>query len=205
MKNISDKTIARALVYIRVLENLIKEKKRFISSKELEGITGISDVKIRKDISSFGRVGTPRIGYRTDELKNKLKDFILQQNVVHIALFGVGNLGMAILKYPGFNKEKIKLVAAFEKDKSKVNMKINGTKVYPAERASEIIKKTHADLGIIAVSQKDSQEVADLMVAAGLKGIINFAPISINVPKKVQVKNIDLTIEFLSLFYSLRH
>lgn len=204
MKSIPHRTVDRALIYIRTLEGLIKEERRFISSKDLARITGISDVQIRKDISNFGRVGTPRVGYKTAELNKTLKNFVLQDDVIHVALFGVGYLGTAMLRYPAFYKDKIKIVAAFEKNKGKIGKEINGVMIYSVEHAPKIIKKTHADLGIIAVPAANSQKVADVMVLSGLRGIVNFAPASINVPEKVAVKNIDFTIELLSLFCNSR-
>ncbi|MFH1504195.1 MAG: redox-sensing transcriptional repressor Rex [Candidatus Omnitrophota bacterium] len=204
MKKVSNRIVSRAFLYIRTLENLIKEKRFLISSAELAEITGLTDVQIRKDISKFGKVGIPRIGYKVVELKNILEDFVLQQNVVHIALFGVGNLGAALMRYPGFQTEKIKLVAAFDKAKNKIGKKINGVKIYSVEKASQVIKKTHADIGIIAVPSQYSQEVADLMVLTGLKGIINFSPNSVSTPKKVSVKDIDFSIEIFSLFCNSR-
>ncbi|MFA6599965.1 MAG: redox-sensing transcriptional repressor Rex [Candidatus Omnitrophota bacterium] len=200
MTKISQKTVSRALRYIRALENLIKQKHRLVSSKELAAVTGVTDVQIRKDISSFGKVGRPRIGYRTAELKNVLEDFVLQDDMLRIALFGVGNLGTAILKYPGFLKDRIRVVAAFDVEPQKIGKKVGLVTVYPFERAPQIIRKTRANIGIIAVPQGFSQDVADLMVLAGLRGIVNFSPASVSVPAEVRVKDIDLTIEFLSLF-----
>ncbi|MFH1360636.1 MAG: redox-sensing transcriptional repressor Rex [Candidatus Omnitrophota bacterium] len=200
MKKVSKKTIDRALLYMRILEGLIKEKRNLISSGQLADIAQTSDVQIRKDISHFGKVGTPRLGYNTKELKKILEDFILQENVVRVVLFGVGNLGTAIIKYPGFHKGKVKMIAAFEKDAQKIGKKINNLTIYPIERAPEVIRKTKAHIGIIAVPKEYAQEVADLIVLSGLRSIINFAPESITVPKNVLVKDIDLTIEFLSLF-----
>ena len=182
---------------------MIKDKRYLVSSGDISRIIGVSDVQIRKDISRFGKVGTPRIGYRTVDLKKILKDFILQRDVVRIVLFGVGNLGTAILKYPAFNKDKIKVVAAFDRLGSKIHKKINSVIVYPVERAPEVIKKVRADIGIIAVPKRSAQGVADIMVLSGLRGIVNFSPSAINVPKNVMVKDIDLTIEFLSLFCSM--
>lgn len=199
MNKPSRKTITRVLLYIRTLESLLKEKHYLVSSKQLSDITGLSDVQIRKDISSFGKVGKPRLGYKTVDLKNKLKDFLLQDNIVHLVLFGVGNLGSAMLKYPGF-EGRIRLVAAFDISRDKIGRKINGVKIYHINRAPEIIKSKHADIGIIAVPASCSQDVADLMVLSGLQGIINFSPISLSTPKNVRVKDIDFTIEFLSLF-----
>lgn len=200
MKHISRKTVSRALLYIRVLESLIKEKRNLVSSQELARLTGLTDVQIRKDISSFGKLGTPRIGYKTKELRDALEDFVLQQETVHLVLFGVGNLGTAILRYPGFHQGKIKIVAAFDKAPKKVGRKINGIMIYSVESAPEIIKKTHADIGLITVPKEHSQEVADLIVLSGLRGVVNFSPTSLTVPKNVFVRDIDLTIEFLTLF-----
>ncbi len=200
MRKIPRKTITRVLLYIRTLESLIKEKRYLVSSRQLAEITGLSDVKIRKDISNFRSVGKPRIGYNTVELKKTLANYLLQNNTVRLVLFGAGNLGAAILKYPGFHQSKVKLVAAFDVAPHKVGKKINGVKVYPVERAPEIIKRHRADIGIIAVPKEHSQEVANYMVLSGLHRIINFAPCSISVPTKVQVRNFDFTIEFLSLF-----
>jgi len=200
MKKIPRKTITRVLLYIRTLEGLLKEKRYLVSSRQLSDITGLSDVKIRKDISNFKKIGKPRIGYKTVDLKKILEDYLLQDNVVHLVLFGVGNLGSAILKYPGYHRDKVKLVAAFDVSDHKVGKKIDGVRIYPVERAPEIIKRRHADIGIIAVPKEHCQEVADYMVLSGLTRIVNFAPASISVPAKVQVRNMDFTIEFLSLF-----
>ncbi|HNV86269.1 MAG TPA: redox-sensing transcriptional repressor Rex [Candidatus Omnitrophota bacterium] len=201
---ISQKTVSRALRYIRVLEHLIKQEVALVSSKQLASLVGLTDVQIRKDISNFGKIGTPRIGYNAAELKSTLEEFVLQQEKVHVALFGVGNLGTAILRYTGFHKDKIKIVAAFDVAENKIGRNVNGVSIYPLKRAPEVIRKRHVDIGVIAVPVEHSQEVADLMVISGLKGIINFSPTSICVPARVLVKNIDLTIEFLSLFCDMK-
>jgi redox-sensing transcriptional repressor len=205
MKKIPRKTIVRVLLYIRTLESLIKEKRYLVSSKQLSEITGLSDVKIRKDISNFKKVGKPRVGYKTVELKKTLQDFLLQNNTVNLVLFGAGNLGSAILKYPGFHQRKVRVVAAFDVSSHKIGKKINGVRIYPVERAPEVIRRVKADIGIIAVPKEHSQEVADYMVLSGLHRIINFAPCSISVPAKVKVRNFDFTIEFLSLFCDTPH
>ncbi|MBU9889824.1 MAG: redox-sensing transcriptional repressor Rex [Candidatus Omnitrophica bacterium] len=204
MKKLPRKIITRVLLYIRTLEGLLKEKRYLVSSKQLAEITGLSDVKIRKDISNFRKIGRPRIGYRTAELKKTLEDYLLQNHKVNLVLFGAGNLGAAILKYPGFHRDKVRIVAAFDAAGDKIGKKINGVRIYPVERAPEIIKRQRADIGIIAVPKEHSQEVADYMVLSGLHGIVNFAPCSINVPAKVQVRNMDFTIEFLSLFCDIQ-
>ncbi|MBD3246988.1 MAG: redox-sensing transcriptional repressor Rex [Candidatus Omnitrophica bacterium] len=200
MTHISRKTIARVFLYIRTLDTLIRQKRNLISSKELARIVGVTDAQIRKDISNFARIGRPGIGYNTQELKDTLEEFVLQHNCVKLVLFGVGNLGTAILQYPGFQKNKIKIIAAFEKKEEKIGSVINGVRVYAAKDAPRIIAQKKADIGIIAVPERASQEVADMLVLSGLKGIVNFAPTTIAVPRNVMVKDIDFSIEFLSLF-----
>ncbi|MDP8264808.1 MAG: redox-sensing transcriptional repressor Rex [Candidatus Aceula lacicola] len=204
VKKISKKTIERALLYIRTLEGLVKSNRYLVSSGELAKMTGFSDVQIRKDISKFGKVGTPRIGYKTIELRDILEGFVLQQDSVYAALFGVGNLGSAILKYPGFHKGRIKIIAAFDKDLKKIGKKINDVNIYSIDKAPKIIKRTKIEIGIIAVPKEFSQEVADIVVLSGLKGIVNFSPMSIVVPKNIVVRDIDFTIEFLSLFCDIQ-
>jgi len=204
MKKIPRKTIERALLYIRTLEGLIKAKRYLISSSELAAMTGFSDVQIRKDISKFGKVGTPRIGYKTIELRDILERFVLQENDVRAVLFGVGNLGSAILKYPGFQKDRIKIMAAFDNDKRKIGKKINDVTIYALSKAPQMIKKTRSEIGIIAVPKEYSQEVADVIALCGLRGIINFTPTSITAPKNIVIRDIDLTIEFLSLFCDIQ-
>ena len=161
-------------------------------------------MQIRKDISSFGKIGTPRIGYKTQDLKKTLEDFVLQKRIVRIALFGVGNLGTAILKYPGFHQDKIRLVAAFDQAKGKIGRVINGVKVYSIKEVPKIIPKTQATIAIIAVPKEFSQQIADIIVLTGIRGIVNFSTTSASVPKNVWVKDIDLTIEFLSLFSAIQ-
>jgi len=200
MMKIPRKVITRVLLYIRTLEVLAKEKRYLVSSRQLADITGLSDVQIRKDISNFRKIGKPRIGYRTGELKRTLQNYLLQDRKVRVVLFGVGNLGSAILRYPGFLQNKIKVVAAFDVSRLKIGKKIGGVKVYSVDRAPEIVKRLRGDIGIIAVPKESCQEVADYMVLSGLQKIVNFASCPVSVPAKVQVRNIDFTIEFLSLF-----
>ena len=202
MRPFSNKTITRAFLYIRILDDLIQNKEKYISSQSLSDISGLTDVQIRKDISLFGKVGKPRIGYDTKELRDFLETFVLK-NTVRAVLFGVGHLGQAILKYPGFQTERIKIVAAFDKDKRKIAKKINKVSVYGLKDVFSIIHRSRAEIAIIAVPAPVVQEIADIIVKAGIKGIINFAPASVVVSKDIYVRNIDLTIEFLSLFYDI--
>jgi len=182
-----------------MLDDLNKEGRIHISSKQMAQILGSTDVKIRKDISNFAPVGKPRVGYKIAELKGLLEEFV-QKSTVHAVLFGVGNLGTAILKYPEFQSNKIRLVSAFDIDPKKIGKTLCGIRVYAYGDAKKLIPKSHAEIGIIASPKEQGQDIADLMVRCGLKGIMNFAPTTISVPPHVLLKNVDLSIELMSLF-----
>jgi redox-sensing transcriptional repressor len=201
---VSQKTTSRVLRYSRILNDAAKDGKLTISSAELAALAGLSDAQVRKDISSFGKVGRPRIGYVVADLKRVFAGMVLPRTV-HVVLFGVGNLGSAILRYPGFDQEKIRIVAAFDQDKARIGRVISGVTVYDVAQAPGIVKRVDAKIGINATPVAASREIADIMVRSGLKGIVNFAPTTLNVPSKVFVRNIDFTIEFLSLFCDIQN
>ncbi|MEW5894907.1 MAG: redox-sensing transcriptional repressor Rex [Candidatus Omnitrophota bacterium] len=204
MKRFPQKTISRTFMYLRVLDSLIEGAREFVSSQEIAAMAGVADVQVRKDISAFGKVGRPRIGYETEKLKRLLEEFIVQ-NVVHVVLFGVGNLGSAILRYPGFREDKVKILAAFDNDQEKIGKAINGITIYPVEKAELIIPKKHIEIGVIATPKQASQRIAEILVSCGIKGIINFSPTTVTVPKDVHIRNIDLAVEFLTLFCDMVH
>lgn len=200
MKPVSCKIVARVLSYIRALES---EKPHHLSSRHLARLAGTTEAQVRKDISHFGRVGTPRRGYRKAVLKKRLEAFFIRNDVVHAVLFGAGNLGRAILGCPAFIKGRTQIVAAFDTNPKKIGRRIRGVRIYSPEMAPEVIRRRHVEIGIIAVPKEACQRSADLMVVSGLRGMINFAPAAIRVPKGVIVKDMDLTVELLSMFYEL--
>ncbi len=202
MKNISHKVVERSFIYIRALTNLSRQKKEVISSAELASLTGLSDGTVRKDISNFRAVGKPGVGYKVSKLKSVLEDYVLSRDVIHVVLVGVGNLGQAILKYPGFTRERLNIVAGFDTDRAKCGRRINGVRIYPFSSFCEKLKTVSADIAVIAVPEVSAQDVADRVVASGLKALVNFSPKALEVPEGVFVKNIDLTIELLSLYTS---
>ncbi|MFP4473512.1 MAG: redox-sensing transcriptional repressor Rex [Candidatus Omnitrophota bacterium] len=204
MNQFPQKTITRLLIYLRTVENLLARGRDYISSRELAEMIGLTDVQIRKDISRFGPVGKPRIGYNLADLKKVLEECVTR-HTLHVALFGAGNLGAAILKYPGFHRNKVQLVAAFDRDPAKIGQTINGVQIYSIDDAPFMIPQVHAEIGVIAVPDRYSQQIADVITASHIKGIVNFSPTSVRVPPDVLVKDIDLTIEFLSLFCDMNN
>jgi len=201
MKHLSRKAIARVLLYIRTLKSLLEKKQYSISSSELARILGISDAQIRKDISNFGKVGTPRVGYNIKELLRTLEEFVLKKEIIHVVILGAGNIGTALLKYSWKRKANLKIIAAFDSNKRKIGKIINSIPIYSIDKIETVIKKHRVDLVILAVPEDASQEIADMLISLGIQRIINFTPVTLQVPQTVSVKNIDLSIEFLSLYF----
>ena len=190
-KRIPDETIRRLPVYLRGLMFLLENGQGRISSKKLGDFIGVNSWQIRKDFSYFGDFGVRGVGYEIENLANEIKG-ILKLNINQkAALIGIGNLGSAVLSYPGFNIYGFNIAAAFDNNPQKIGSRINGFEILDISKL-DILKKLNVRLGIIAVPRKAAQEIADLLVKAGVTGILNFSPCYIIVPKKVKVITIDI-------------
>ncbi len=201
-KKIPESTISRLFVYLREIAELAKLNIRTISSAELGERTNLSDAQVRKDLGYFGQFGVSGSGYDTAELKKALEKILGKDKTWNVAVVGVGHLGSALLSYTGFERHGLEIVAAFDTDPEKVG-KLDGLTV----RAIDELPKTAADkkisIAIIAVPAENAQEVAERLVGAGVKCILNFAPVSLNTPEDVKVKNVDLSRELETLSYFL--
>lgn len=195
---VPERTVPRSLLYIRILGDLLNTGHEFVSSRELADLTGLQDSQIRKDISNFGAVGKPRVGYPVRALKELLEDRVYSK-ADPVVLFGVGHLGKAIARYPEFQSDRIHIAAAFDTDARKVGGTVGGIRVYSLAEAKRVVRRLGAEIGINAVPKAAAQEVVDLMVEMGIRGIINFSPVHVAVPAGITVRNIDLTIEFMTL------
>ena len=199
-RKIPDETVRRLPIYLRVLLSLSEQGQRSISSRNLANFLGINSWQIRKDISYFGEFGTPGVGYNIKKLIREIKK-ILKLNVVHkTALVGVGNLGSVILAYPGFRIYGFDIAAAFDNNPKKIGKKIKGLTIKNFSNLPTL-KKREINLAIIAVPGDAAQETADALVKAGVKGILNFSPCYITVPKKVKVITIDIAMDIARLPY----
>jgi redox-sensing transcriptional repressor len=197
---IPDETIRRLPIYLRGLQSLTEEGQQNISSKGLADLLGINPPQIRKDFSYFGAFGTPGAGYKVEKLARQIKK-ILKLDVVHrAALVGVGNLGSVVLAYPGFKIYGFNIAAAFDVDSKKVGRKVNNITIEYIVNL-KTLKRRKIDIGIIAVPRDAAQETADALVKAGVKGILNFSPRYITVPKKVKVITIDIAMDLARLPY----
>jgi redox-sensing transcriptional repressor len=171
-----------------------------IFSEYLADAAGTTSVQVRKDFSLFGISGNKRGGYYIDALIEKLNDILGKNELQKVILVGSGHMGAALMKYKGFEKEGIKIVAAFDIDPAKIN-KSGQIPVFPLEELKSYIEKNSIKIGIIGVPDMAAQDVADQMIVAGIKGILNFAPIRLKIPDNRIINNVNLELELENVIY----
>lgn len=201
--NISKATIDRLPLYFRTLRLAQDEGIDIISSDELGRRLGITPEQIRKDLASFGQFGKKGVGYYVNELKRNVGEILGLNNHWNIAVIGIGHLGAALANYQNFVTLGFNLVALFDQDPHVIGATVNHVKVEDIRYMKEIVKERNIQIGIIAVPAAFAQGVADKLVAAGVKGIWNFAPIKMEVPDTMHIVNEDLSIGLSSLSYHI--
>ncbi|MCE9546127.1 MAG: redox-sensing transcriptional repressor Rex [Planctomycetia bacterium] len=195
--------VSRLSLYLRELQHLLRDGKETISSGALGSRLGFSDAQVRKDLAYFGHFGYPGIGYRIDELVAAVKKILGTDRVWPVAIIGIGNLGRALLGYKGFSRQGFDIVAAFDSDPSKSGLIIEGIQVRPIDTLAAVVREQRIRLGMLAVPAPAAQGVADQLVLAGIDGIVNFAPVTINLPPHVSRLGVDLAIELEQITYDV--
>lgn len=198
------KTIYRLSIYLRCLHRLKSNAIRTVSSEALAKAAGVKSTQLRKDLTYFGQFGTRGLGYDVEQLSTMITDLLGTNSLQPVILVGVGNLGTALLSYRGFEQEGFEIVAAFDLDTSRKRSKRNPQIIYPMERLAPFIEERHVKMAILTVPATAAQEVANSLVSAGITGILNFAPIMIQVPEEVIVNNVNLAIELENLSYFIQ-
>jgi len=199
---IPDQTVERLPMYLRVLMSFAERGMRSVSSKELAREAGVNDWQVRKDLSYFGELGKPGVGYDVHGLACDIRRILRLDRARHAILIGVGNLGTAILAYGGFARYGLKIVAAFDKDPEKVGREVHGIRIQDMSQLKGL-RKRRISLAILAVPASAAQEVVDYLVKVGIKGILSFAACPLKVPKKVKVISIDIAMHLAILPYHL--
>ncbi|MCC6494298.1 MAG: redox-sensing transcriptional repressor Rex [Pirellulales bacterium] len=195
--------VNRLSLYLRELQHLVQHGIQTISSSQLGERLGFSDAQVRKDLAHFGNFGHPGVGYRCDELISEIRRILGTDRRWSVALVGVGNLGRALLGYRGFAPQGFALAAAFDSDPAKIGGRIEGVEILPMDRLSEVVAERHIDLGLIAVPAADAQTAADRLVAAGVRGIVNFAPLALVLPDGVSQVGVDLARELEQVAFAV--
>jgi len=197
---IPDETIRRLPIYLRGLLFWSEQSKKNISSKNLADFVGVNSWQIRKDFSYFGEFGTRGVGYNAEKLAKQIKKILKLDIAQKVALVGVGNLGSAVLAYPGLRICGFDIVVAFDINPKKIGKKINNIAIEDASKL-KTLKKRGINLVIMTVPRDAAQQTADALVKAGVRGILNFSPCHIAVPKKVKVITIDIAMDIARLPY----
>jgi redox-sensing transcriptional repressor len=202
---IPDIVIGRLPIYLRALNFLVAEGREITSSQELGDRLGISSAQIRKDLSHFGEFGKQGTGYDIAFLRDQLRQIMKVDRMWDVALVGAGNLGKAIADYGGFSGKGFNVTAIFDTDADKIGkpMGINQVAVQPIADLAETLKERGIQVGIIATPAEAAQGVARTMVEAGVRAILNYAPITITVPAGVRVQYIDPVVGLQRMTYYL--
>jgi redox-sensing transcriptional repressor len=198
------KAIYRLSVYLRCLQRLKTNQIRTVSSEALAKAARVKSTQLRKDLTYFGQFGTRGLGYDVGQLSQMISDLLGTNSLQPVVLVGVGNLGLALLTYKGFEQEGFEIVAAFDLDAARKRDKAIITAIYPMERLPEIVQKRGVKMAILTVPASTAQEVANQLIEAGITGILNFAPLVLHVPDEVSVNNVNLAIELENLSYFIQ-
>jgi redox-sensing transcriptional repressor len=198
------KTIYRLSVYLRCLARLKDNNIQTVSSEALAKVAGVKPTQLRKDLAYFGQFGTRGLGYDVGELSKMISDELGTTSLQPVILVGVGNLGLALLSYRGFEKEGFEIIAAFDAEPKRPRDKRISQPILEMEELPKFVEKNEVKMAIVTVPAAAAQTVANQLVQAGVMGILNFSPIVLTVPEEVMVNNVNVAIELENLSYFIQ-
>jgi redox-sensing transcriptional repressor len=202
-ESIPNPAVRRLSLYLRQLESFDGQGRRTISSKQLGESLRLTDAQVRKDLAYFGQFGHPGIGYRVEDLILELRKILGTDKTWGVVLVGAGNIGRAMAGYRGFDKKGFKLVGVFDNDPGKVGRKLGGFTIQPLSEMADMVRQHSVRLAILAVPAENAQDVADEIVDAGVRGLLNFAPISLSVPANVALQTVDMAVQLEQLAFQV--
>ena len=202
-KPIPDIVVGRLPIYLRALQRMAQEGRHVTSSQEMSEHLGISAAQIRKDLSQFGEFGKQGTGYNIEYLVHQLRQILKVNRVWEIAVVGAGDIGSAVARYQGFADRGFRVTMIFDNDPEKIGTSVGSFVVQDFAQLAEVIQKTAIQVAMIAVPAVHAQEVADELVKSGVKAILNYAPIQINVPEGVHIQHTDPVTHLQRMTYYL--
>jgi len=202
-ESIPNPAVRRLSLYLRQLEAFARKGRRTISSKQLGESLRLTDAQVRKDLAYFGQFGHPGIGYRVEDLILQLRKILGTDRTWNVLLVGAGNIGRALSAYRGFGAKGFQVVAVFDVDPTKVGHEMGEFTVQHLDDIAKAVEKFGARLAILAVPADNAQDVADQLISAGIRGLLNFAPVSITVPKGVAVNTVDVAVQLEQLAFQV--
>ena len=200
---VSPLTLNRLSFYLRCLRRLQEEEVTRISSKDLADRFHLSATQIRKDLAQFGEFGIRGVGYEVDPLVQRLSELLGLDRLHRLVIVGMGNLGSALAQYLGFNSGAFRVVAGVDRDPERVGRRVGDVVVEPASELPRIVREKEVEIGALCVPAPSAQERYDALVAAGIRGVINFSPTRIRPVPEVPLKDVDLRIHLEELAYFL--
>jgi len=195
--------VGRLPLYLRTLQLMSQEGRRVTSSQELGERLGISAAQIRKDLSQFGEFGKQGTGYNIDFLTDQLRQILSVKKVWDVAVVGIGDVGHALARYQGFSNRGFRIVLLFDNDPKKVGTQVGSFTVHGIVDLVRKIKEAGVQIAMLSVPVDQAQQVTNMLVDAGVKAILNYAPISISVPQDVHVQYIDPVLHLQRMTYYL--
>jgi redox-sensing transcriptional repressor len=188
------RTVGRLSLYRRLLRDLFAERAVHVYSHQLAEAASTTAAQVRRDLMALGYRGCPQRGYNVEALAGSIDDYLDARECQGVALVGVGNLGKALIRYFAGRGPNMKLAAALDSDPAKVDRAVGGCWVYPVEKLAQVVRRLAISVAILAVPASEAQGVADTCVAAGVRGLLNFAPFPVRVPEGIYVSHADLTM-----------
>ena len=208
-KSVNEKVISPAVIkrlprYYRYLGDLLDNDVQRISSKELSEIIGFTASQIRQDLNNFGGFGQQGYGYNIEALHTEIGKILGLDRPYNAILIGAGNLGQAIANYSGFRKAGFEIKGLFDANPKIIGLKIRDFEILDSDNIEDFVKDNKIDIGILCVPKNGAQELADRLVACGVKGLWNFAPMDLKVPDDIIVENVNLTESLFTLSYLMK-
>lgn len=204
-RSIPEATVGRLPIYLRALMEMVSSGRTSVSSQHLAELAGVNAAKVRKDLSYLGSYGTRGVGYEVPLLVHQISRELGLTQDWQVAIIGFGNLGHALANYKGFEERGFRIVAIFDVDSSKVGERVGEVRVRHIDDLKQVAREQKIAIAIIATPAPVAQEVADRLVDAEVKSILNFAPAVINVPEEISLRKVDLSMELQILaFYRQR-
>jgi redox-sensing transcriptional repressor len=204
MNKLPGKTVERLSEYRRTLLNCLKENRNYIFSHELAALHHITAVQVRRDLMLIGYSSVLRKGYGVKELIDTIGKIIDSDEGLNVAIIGIGNLGRAVAAYFKGKRSKLNLVASFDNDPQKINKVISGVKCYPYQDLERIIRELDIKIAILTVPRDYAREIAEDTVRFGIKGILNYTTVPLNVPSSVYLENYDMTTSIEKVAYFVK-
>jgi redox-sensing transcriptional repressor len=200
-QEIPDIIVSRLPIYLRALRHMQAQGRQTTSSQELGDQVGISAAQIRKDLSQFGEFGKQGTGYNIAFLTDKLREILKVERVWDVAVVGMGDMGHALARYQGFSDRGFRVATVFDSDPAKIGEKVGNFVVQDTKELVTSIKKAGIKIAMVCVPAAAAQEVTNQLVEAGVKAILNYAPINLSVPKGVRVQYLDPSIGLQRMTY----